>query len=277
MQRMQQQQQQDTFWDLIYSNIFIRVLTQIKACSKATKNTPELQIHQSIKHGLLECTGQPRSVAYLFLSNIQAEFEDRQALDAQSTIILTYLLNIMKDITGKTNIREIPFIHRLRQLYYTSSIAHESKTIDEFIFSHIYFIVPTKHFQNFPITSKFMIEQNATFSEHAIRRFYNASKHNLLSNISMDSHLALLYVHLNPLNQILRNGVHIQPKQRRTLMGYDDVYDDDDDAAPHTNSMPFNVTTELSMLLKPFSTSVNLRTFGFDQWLVATPFIPEGV
>jgi hypothetical protein len=254
------------------------VLTQIQASSKATRNSPELQIHQSIKNGLIQCTGQPRSVAYLFLSNIQAEFEDREALDASSTIILMYLMNILKDITGKRTMREIPFIHRLRHLYYTSSIAHESETIDEFIFSHIYFIVPTRHFQNFPIKSKFMIEQNATFSEHVLWRFYNDSKHHLLSNISIDSQLALLYAHLNPLNQLLRNGIHIQPKQRMMLMGYGDVEDIDDVAeedAPHTNSMPFNATTELSMLLAPFSTPVNP---GFKQWLVVdvgTPVKPD--
>ena len=61
-------------------------------------------------------------------------------------------------------------------------------------------------------------------------------------------------------------------------MGYGDVEDIDDVAeedAPHTNSMPFNATTELSMLLAPFSTPVNP---GFKQWLVVdvgTPVKPD--
>ena len=243
---------QDTFWDSVYGPIFIRVLIQLQQSSVGTKHSAESDINWSIENGIQICTNQPRSVSHLFLSNLQAEFEDRTQLDAKSTKIFLYLMDILKDITGKHKLVEIDFFCRLRHLYYTSSITQESKSIDEFIFSHIFFILPTKHSKFFPVTLLSMIEHNATFSEQSIRRYYHCSKWNIVASMSLSSQLALCYVRDDPVRQLVCTGFHKQPTQR--------CIDFDQESGTQTDLL--YIAKELSVLLNSFYRPLpsNLRT-----------------
>jgi hypothetical protein len=224
----------DPFWYSIYRPILLKGLGKRWADKGSTGLSREWPIDKYIVEGLAIFKTASRSEAQLFLMNVKCEFGDRDGMDNFTQNTFKYLMGVLHDITGKQKVRDLQFFRDLRDTFYRCK-EHTLQELDRYIFNKLFFI----HIENFvsieqDYSISHLCDTNATFSSHAIKRFYHDTKWSLMGSITMCSRLALSYRFEDPLN-MMGEIKHKEPSHHMV--------------APRETS----IAHQLDSLLKPFA------------------------
>jgi hypothetical protein len=191
----------DPFWHSIYRPIFLEQLKEKRDDAGPIRLRGEISIHKYLVEGLDICKNASRSEAQLFLENVKFELDHRDDLDATSRSVFKYLMGILHDITGKQSVEDLHFFRNLRNAYYQADEKSLCEKLDRYLFNTLFFMVVDKHRWN-GITIDQLCDARATFSSHAIKRFYHDSvwSEDAMRSIPMSSRIALCYRWYDPID-----------------------------------------------------------------------------
>jgi len=155
------------------------------------------------------CSVGSRSDAQTCLLTLQRDLGDPGTLDSSGHMV--FLLNVLKDLNGKQLVRDITFLPRLRNELVQISDRLGGQKLDLFMFNSLFHLelgpkawhhVRAYHPAIQAIFSGHDTTMNATFSSHAIERFYRAEQWRQMRHIPMPSRVALWYRWVDPLDLV---------------------------------------------------------------------------
>ena len=201
----------DPFWYSIYRPLFLDQLEQRCKSTGGHRLHGVLDIHTYLQEGVDTCANASRSEARRFLIKVQSELFDRDLWN-DSKVHLKYLMGMLRDIDGKQIvINDTHFFSNLRDTFYRADETSQCVTLDRYLWNTMYFlnIDEQKWSENgIPINELCDVRSGATFSSHAIKRFYHRKKWDTMTSIPMSSRIALCYRWYDPLDVMRYSDQH---------------------------------------------------------------------
>ena len=234
------------------------------------------EIDQCLFEYIPTCRVSSRSEVHLFLINIHTLFGDRYDLDDISRETLEYLSGIMHDINGKQNVSDLEFFRDLSNTLEDSHEDSDFNILNTYVFDQIFFLqfpafdpcMKQRSTQNrllslpdsfSDLTIDSLVAMNATYSSHAIERFYQGPKWRQMGSITMNSRLALCYRWHDPLNYVQDyNTYHLSRTEPKLPLesGWGHI---------HTNKL--SISEQLSSLLSAFALPLKNHVDKVYLWL----------
>jgi hypothetical protein len=252
----------DPFWYNIYRPIFLEKLKEKRDDTDPIRHREEITIHEYLVAGVDICKNASRSEAQLFLENVKFELGHRDEPNIKSRSAFKYLMGILKDITGKQSVEDLHFFLDLRKAYYQSGENYMCEKLDRFLFNTLFFMSVDKHSWN-GITIDQLCDARATFSSHAIERFYHdwVWSGDAMRSIPMSSRVAFCYRVKDPLGVIypthpLYSRTHPEPSKLGVASG------------------EVTLAEKLSYMLSPFAGPIDKCEHGRDIYM-RQQYMPE--
>ena len=224
----------DPFWYSVYRPLLLAELQERCSQTAAERLRSALAIHPYLEKALGTCTtlkggGGRRSdlVGYLFTvkQHFSGDLGDRTN-DAAHTLFddsrehLEFLMGVLKDVTGRQPLDDLTFVPSLRETFH----GPDKQEFERFIFNTLYHLKIREDTTHAP--SQEALRQTfsgrdggtiakATYSSHALARWYKHAQWQNMQHIPMSSRVALCYRWYDPL-QVLPGNRHGYVRRKET-------------------------------------------------------------